>query len=147
LAGAASTVSAALESTDLKKPYPCALIVALDQEWEIHNFDQEMVVDDGSTNDSNNEDYGVISNAAGSKIGGLPRSRKQARQTKHTEDNDVDAPSTHPLDVLYQAIVATSSGSMQESEEIPIHGYFTLKTIASKVAYCLTFSQELLLRP
>jgi hypothetical protein len=43
--------------------------------------------------------------------------------------------------------VATSPGSMYESEEIPIHGYFTLKTIESKVVYCLTFSQELLPRP
>jgi hypothetical protein len=147
LAGAASTVSAALESTDFEKPHLRALIAAPDQEWEIRDFDQEMVVDDGSTDDSNDEDYGVMSDAAGSKIGGPPRSRKRARQTKDTEDNDVDAPSTHPLDVSYQAIVATSSGSMQESEEIPIYGYFTLKTIASKVAYCLTFSQELLPRP
>lgn len=36
---------------------------------------------------------------------------------------------------------------MQESEEIPIYGYFTLKTIGSKVVYCLTFSQELLPKP
>ena len=36
---------------------------------------------------------------------------------------------------------------MQESEEIPIHGYLTLKAIKSKVVYCLTFSQELLLHP
>ncbi|KAH6661870.1 hypothetical protein B0J14DRAFT_663148 [Halenospora varia] len=36
---------------------------------------------------------------------------------------------------------------MLESEEIPIHGYFTLKSIESKVVYCLTFSQELLPRP
>jgi hypothetical protein len=32
---------------------------------------------------------------------------------------------------------------MQESEEIPIRGYLTLKTIESKVVYCLTFSQDL----
>jgi hypothetical protein len=66
------------------------------------------------------------------------------RWTKDTEDNDVAAPSTHSLDAAYQAAAATSSGSMHESEEIPIHGYLTLKTIESKVVYCLTFSQELL---
>jgi hypothetical protein len=36
---------------------------------------------------------------------------------------------------------------MQESEEIPVHGYLTLKTIKSKVVYCLTFSQEFLPEP
>ena len=59
----------------------------------------------------------------------------------------METPSTHFLNVPYQATAATSSGSMQESEEIPIHGYLTLKTIESKVVYCLTFSQELLLEP
>src|SRR5258706_4887339 len=49
--------------------------------------------------------------------------------------------------MLCQATVATSSGSMQESEEIPIHGYLTLKTIESKVMYCLTFSQKLSPKP
>ncbi|KAH8587516.1 NACHT domain-containing protein [Bisporella sp. PMI_857] len=46
-----------------------------------------------------------------------------------------------------QADKTTSSLSMQESEEIPIHGYLTLKTIESKVVYCLTFSQQLLPEP
>jgi hypothetical protein len=59
----------------------------------------------------------------------------------------VEGPATYPLDVLCQAATATSSSSTQESEEMPIHGYFTLKTVASKVVYCLTFSQELLPRP
>ena len=88
-----------------------------------------------------------MSDATGSKIGGRPRSRKRVRRTKDIGDNDVEAPSTYYLDVSDQAIAATSSGSIQESEEIPIHGYFTLKTIASKVVYCLTFSQELLPHP
>jgi hypothetical protein len=59
----------------------------------------------------------------------------------------VETPSTHSLNVSYQATAATSSGGVQESEEIPIHGYLTLKTIDSKVVYCLTFSQELLAEP
>jgi len=63
------------------------------------------------------------------------------------EHNDMETPSTHSLNVSYQATAATSSVSMQESEEIPIHGYLTLKTIESKVVYCLTFSQELLQEP
>lgn len=145
LASAASTVSAALESTDLEEAQSRALITAPDQEREIRDIDQE--IDDGSTDDSNDGDYAEKSDAAGSKIGGRPRSRKRVRWTKDTEDNDVEAPSTHSLDVSCQAAAATSSGSMHESEEIPIHGYFTLKTIESKVAYCLTFSQELLPRP
>ena len=146
LASAASTVPAPLESTYLEEPLSRALIAASDQEREIRDIDEEMV-DDGSTDDSNDEDYGDMSDATGSKIGGRPRSRKRVRRTKDTGDNDVEAPSTHYLDVLDQAIAATSPSSMQESEEIPIHGYFTLKTIASKVVYCLTFSQELLPHP
>ena len=146
LASAASTIPAPLESTNLEEPLSRALIAASDQEREIRDIDEEMV-DDGSTDDSNDEDYGDMSDATGSKIGGRPRSRKRVRRTKDAGDNDVEAPSTHYLDVSDQAIAATSPSSMQESEEIPIHGYFTLKTIASKVVYCLTFSQELLPHP
>jgi hypothetical protein len=79
-----------------------------------------------------------------SQIGGRLGSRKRARRTKDTEDDDVAAPCTHSLDASYQAAAATSSGGMHEREEIPIHGCLTLKTIESKVVYCLTFSQEML---
>jgi hypothetical protein len=108
--------------------------------------DQEMV-DDASADDADDEDYADMSDAAGSKRGGRPRSRKRVRRTKDREHSDVEGPSPHSLDVLCQAAAATSSSSMQESEEIPIHGYLTLKTIESKVVYCLTFSQELLPEP
>jgi hypothetical protein len=63
------------------------------------------------------------------------------------EHNDMETPSTHSLIVSYQATAATSSVSMQESEEIPIHGYLTLKSVESKVVCCLAFSQELLPEP
>jgi hypothetical protein len=87
-----------------------------------------------------------MSDAAASEIQDRPLAWKRVRRTKDTEDNDVETP-THSLNVSYQAIAASLSGSMQESEEIPIHGYLTLKTIESKVVYCLTFSQNLLLEP
>lgn len=105
------------------------------------------MVDGRSTNDSDNEDYSKMSDATGSKIGGRLRSWKQVRQSKDTRDDDEAACPSHCLDFLCQAIVATSSDGMQESEEIPIYRYFTLKTIGLKVVYCLIFSQELLLRP
>jgi hypothetical protein len=105
-----------------------------------------MVVDRG-TDDSNDEDYSDISDAAGSEIGSRPRSRKQVKQAKDVGDDDMAACPNHSLEVSCQAIAPTLSSGMQESEEIPIHGYFTLKTIRSKVVYCLTFSQELLPRP
>ena len=105
------------------------------------------MADNGSTDESNDEDYGARSDAAGSKIGGRPRPRKRARRTKDTEDNATAAPSTRHPDISCQAVVATSSGAMQESEEIPMHRYFALKTIASEVVYCLTFTQELLPHP
>ena len=63
------------------------------------------------------------------------------------EDNDLAAPPTYSLNVSCQAATATSSGSTQESDEIPIYGYLTLKTLESKVLYCLTFSQELVPEP
>jgi hypothetical protein len=126
LASTASPVSVALEAAQSR-----ALITAPVQEREIRDIEQE-IVDDESTNDSDDGDYADKSAAAGSTIGGPRRSRKRARRAKDTEDNDVEAPFTHSLDA--------------SSEEIPIHGYFTLKTIKSKVVYCLTFSQALLPR-
>ena len=101
------------------------------------------MVDNGSTDDSDDEDYTDISDAAGSKRGGRLRPWKRVRRTKDSARNDVEGPPTHLLDILCQA-ATTSSSCTQESEEMPIHGYFTLKTVASKVVYCLTFSQELL---
>ena len=132
LASAARTASASLESSP--EPQPRARITGPDQE----------MADDGSDDDSDDEYYDNMSNAAGSKRGGRPRSRKRARRMKDTEGNDVEAPPTHSVGVSYPAAAATSSASTQESDEIPIHGYLTLKTIESKVVYCLTFSQELL---
>lgn len=146
LATTASTASAAPESTDLKEAQLRDQITAPYDQWEVRDIDQE-VVDDRGTDDSNDEDYSDMSDATGSKIGGRPHSRKRVCRTKGTEDEDVEAPSIPYLDVSDQAIAETSSGSMQKSEEIPIHGYFTLKTNASEVVYCLTFSQELLPRP
>ena len=70
------------------------------------------MVDDESTNNSNNEDYSDISDATSSKIGGWLWSWKWVRQTKDIGDNNVEAPSTHYLNILDQAIVATSSSSM-----------------------------------
>ena len=116
--------------------------MAPDEEWELRDTDQEMV-DDRSPDDPDDEDYADMSNAAGSKRGGRPHSRKRIRRTKDRARNDVDGPSTYPLDVSYHATAVASSSRTQESEEMPIHGYFTLKTIESKVIYCLTFSQEL----
>jgi hypothetical protein len=70
------------------------------------------MVDNGSTNDSNNEDYSDISDTTSLKIGGRLHSWKQVRQTKDIGDNDVEAPSTYYLNVLDQAIAATLSSSM-----------------------------------
>jgi hypothetical protein len=146
LATTASTASTAPEFADLEEPKSRVQITAPDEEWELCDTDQKMV-DDGSTDDSDDEDYADMSDAAGSKRGRLPHSRKRVRRTKDREHNDVEGPPTYPVDVLCQAAAATSSSSTQESEEMPIHKYFTLKTVASKVVYCLTFSQELLPRP
>lgn len=146
LASTASTVSASLGSTDLEDPQSVALPAAPGQEREICDIDQEMV-DDGGTDDSNDEDYGDMSDAAASEIRGRSHFRKRARRGKDTEHNDIETASTHSLSVSYQATTATSSSSIRESEEIPIRGYLTLKTIESKVMYCLTFSQDLLPEP
>jgi hypothetical protein len=88
-----------------------------------------------------------MSDAATSKIQGRARSQKRVKQAKDTKHNEVETPSTYSLNVLHHAIAATSSGSMQESEEIPIHEYLTLRTIGSKVMYYIAFSQESLPEP
>jgi hypothetical protein len=102
------------------------------------------MVDDGGADDSNDEDY---ANMSDSKRGGRLHSRKRVRRTKDREHNNVEGPPTYPLNVSCPAAAATLSSSTQESEEMPIYRYFTLKTVASKVVYYLTFSQELLSRP
>jgi hypothetical protein len=99
------------------------------------------MVNDRNANDRDDEDYADISDAAGTKRGGRPHSRKRVRRTKDREHNDMEGPPTHPLDVLCQVAAATSSSSTQESEEMPIHGYFTLKTVVSKVVYSHIFSR------
>jgi hypothetical protein len=68
---------------DLEELQSRALIAAPDQEWEVRDIDEEMA-DDGSTDESNREDYGDTSDAAGSKVGGRPRSRKRVRRTKES---------------------------------------------------------------
>ena len=145
MATTTSTASAAPEYVELEEAKSGVQIIASDEEWELRESDQEMV-DDGSADDSDDGDYADMSDSAGSNRGGRPHSRKRVRRTKDREHNDVEGPLTHPLDVSCQA-AASSFSFAQESEEMPIHGYFTLKTVASKVVYCLTFSQELLPRP
>ncbi|CZT08656.1 uncharacterized protein RAG0_13662 [Rhynchosporium agropyri] len=144
-----STISAALDSNDFERTQSVALLMAPAKEREIHDTGYDMV-DDGGTDDSSDEDYDDMSSAAAPKIRFPTRSQKRVKRAKDMEHNDVGTPSTrsaHSLNVSYQATAATSSVSMQESEEIPIHGCLTLKTIDSKVVYCLTFSQELLQEP
>ncbi|XMA19876.1 hypothetical protein WAI453_012667 [Rhynchosporium graminicola] len=142
----ASPAYDAVETSDFEHTQPVALLAALVGEREIRNIDHEMV-NDRATDDHNNEDYDDVSNAAASEIRRPPRSRKRVKQAKDMEQNNVDILSTRSLDVSYQAAVATSSVSMQGSEKIPIHGHLTLKTIDSKVVYCLTFSQDDLPEP
>ena len=102
------------------------------------------MVNNSSTNNSKDEDYGNTSNNAASKIQGPTYSQKRAKRAKDTEHNKVETSPTYSLDVSNQAITATSSGNIQQSNEIPIYKYLILKNINSKVMYCLTFSQDLL---
>ena len=131
LAGTARTASASLESSP--SPQPRAQITGPDQE----------MADDGGTDDSNDEDYDDMSDSAASVQCPL-YSRKRVKRAKDMEANDSETSSTCSLNVSHQATAASSSISIQESEEIPIHGYLTLKTFESKLQYCLTFSQECL---
>ncbi|KAH9205202.1 hypothetical protein DL95DRAFT_470777 [Leptodontidium sp. 2 PMI_412] len=142
----ASTASAASESADLEEPKSRIQITAPDEEWEHCDTDQRMA-DGGSADDSDDEDYADMSDPTGPTRGGRLHSRKRARRTKDQAHNDAGGPASHPLDVSRQAAPVASSSGTQESEEMSIHGYFTLKTVASKVVYCLTFSQDLLPLP
>jgi hypothetical protein len=69
------------------------------------------------------------------------RPRKRVRFATETEEDP------RFVDASNQEITATLSENLQESEEIPIHGYLTLQAIQSKVAYCLKFSQGFSLHP
>ncbi|KAG9228046.1 hypothetical protein BJ875DRAFT_490305 [Amylocarpus encephaloides] len=86
---------------------PTGLLAASGQEREIRDINQD-IVNSGSTDDSDDEDYTNMSDTTSSKRGGRPQSRKRARRTEDREHNDMEAP-THPLDISYQAIVVTSS--------------------------------------
>ena len=134
-ASVTSPVSAALESTDFDYTQSVSRLTTPAKEREIRDIDHEMV-DYGGSDDSDDEDYDDRSDAATSDIRHPPHSRKQVKLAKDTEGNDLENSS-----------IATSSVSLPESEEIPIIGHLTLKAIDSKVVYCLTFSQELLLEP
>ncbi|KAH6696527.1 hypothetical protein BKA61DRAFT_741680 [Leptodontidium sp. MPI-SDFR-AT-0119] len=138
-----STASAASECADLEEPTSRVQITAPD---ELSDTDQRMV-DGRSADDSDDEDYADMSDATGPTKGGRPHPRKRARRMKDQAHNDAGGPASHPLDVSRQAAPVASSSGTQESEEMSIHGYFTLKTVASKVVYCLTFSQDLLPLP
>ncbi|KAG9228932.1 hypothetical protein BJ875DRAFT_476231 [Amylocarpus encephaloides] len=142
----ASPVSAALESNDFEHTQSVALLAAPVKEREICDIDHE-TADDGESDDSNDGDYGGMNDAAASEMRHPSHSRKRFKQVKETEHDNVETLSTHSLDVPDQATIATSSSSVQESEEIPIHGCLILKTVGSKVVYCLTFSQALLPEP
>jgi hypothetical protein len=142
----ASPVSAALESNDFEHTQSVARLVAPANEREIRDIDHEMADDRGS-DDSNDEDYDNRNDAATPEMRHPPRSRKRVKRPKGTEPNDMEITPTQSLNVSCQAIAATPSIDMQESEEIPIRGYLTLKTIDSEVVYSLTFSQDLLLEP
>lgn len=146
LASISSTVCAAPGSADVEQAQPRALTAAPVQERDLRDIELEMV-DNGGTDHSSDGDYANGSDATGSHIRDRPGSRKRMRRAKDTEDVDVAAPSHNSLGTSYQAATATSSGVMHESEEIPVHGYLTLKMVQSQVVYSLTFSQELLPRP
>ncbi|CZT07721.1 uncharacterized protein RCO7_11211 [Rhynchosporium graminicola] len=137
----ASSVSAVLETSDFERTQSVALPTAPAKERETHDTDYE-TVDDGGTDDSHDEDYNDMSDAAASEIRRSPRSQKRVKQAKDTEHNDMETPN-----VSYQVTTATLSANVQESEEIPIRGYLTLKTVQSKIVYSLTFSQEILQGP
>jgi len=114
---------------------------SLAKELEIRSIDQEIA--DGGNSDSNDEDYCDMSDAAPSKVRGRPRSRKRVKRAKDIERNGIETRSIQTLNVSCEAIAATrSSINMHESEEIPIRGSLILKTVGSRVVYCLTFSQE-----
>ena len=119
-----------------------ARVTIPDQEREVGHVDQEED-SDSSTDDPDDEDYSDTSNAAVSRRRGSRHLRKRARRTKDSEHN-VESLSTPSFDNSSQSAAATLPGSIHKSEQIPVHGFLTLKTVGSKIVYCLTFSQELL---
>ena len=54
--------------------------------------------------------------------------------------NDVESTFPYSLNISSQAMTASPSDGMHESEEIPVYGYLKSKTIELGVVYCLTSS-------
>jgi hypothetical protein len=107
--------------------------------------------DDGNDSDGDpkDEDYAGDTDAAGSDPEERPRPPKRRKREKGTEDAagttssaSEQASFTNSIDASTQGTGAASSVTSQESEEIPIRGFLTLKTFESNVLYCLTFSLE-----
>lgn len=104
-----------------------------------------------STDDIDDEDH--VIDSSGSDIEEHPRRSKRRRQAKSAEDsaqtssyntNDASFSITNSSNVSSQGTATTLSDSSQESQEIPIRGFLTLKTSQSGILYCLQFSQEVL---
>ncbi len=104
-----------------------------------------------SMNDIDDEDH--VNYSSGSDIEERPRRSKRRRQAKSAEDSaqissyttkDASFSITNSSDVSSQGTATILSDSSQESQEIPIRGFLTLKTSQSGTLYCLQFSQEML---
>ena len=65
---------------------------------------------------------------------------RQAKNPSGTTYHDPEKDFVCSSELSNQDVVTT------QSEEIPIRGFLTLKTFESKVIFCLSFSQELLLQ-
>lgn len=139
----ASAASATPESPEVKGQgrNPSVQIMAPQEDWERCDTDRE-TVDSGSADDSEDEDYSDTSDAARPRRGSRRHSRKRFRRMKDTARNDVKENPPHLVNSLCESAATTPSSSTEESEEMPVHGFLKLRTVGSKVVYCLTFSQD-----
>lgn len=101
--------------------------------------------DDGaeSSEDPNDDDYTDDADAADPHPEEQPRPSKRRRQKEKLGDRAHTTSFSGSVDGASPGIGNGSSITAEESEEIPIRGFLTLKRIESKVVYSLIFSREL----
>lgn len=131
-----STASTGLNSINIEESQPCASTTNPSPERQLN---QKTAADSNST-DLSNEGHTKGSYPATDSERERSCPRKHARVTASKGGCIVEEDSTYS-DVPSQKRTKRLPSNVQGSEEIPIHGYFTLKAVQSELMYCLTFTQ------
>lgn len=142
LARVSSPASTLLKSTNLEIPNSYASATGPSREGQLSAVDE-------SADELGDEDYANHSDASSNAIE-EPRPSKRPRRSKDllsTTYRDMEESSGCSAELSNENVATIQSMATPQSEEFPICGFLTLKTIGSKVTYTVSFFQEPLLQP